>query len=310
MTMAHAGQIIVIVGATATGKSDLAVALAEEIDAEIINADSMQLYSGMDIGTAKLSYEERNGIPHHLIDILDVDQDATVAQYQELARERADQLLAQGKSVVLVGGTGLYVKAFLDDLQFPDTDVEVRERLLKEGERIGHLAMHERLAALDPAAAAAIPKENLRRVVRALEVIEITGKPFTANLPRTGEGRYPFAQQFGLVMDRENLRERIDARVDRMWERGLEAEVDALLDQGILKGRTAQAAIGYAQIIAQRLGKISAEQAREETKRATRAFARRQETWFSRDERITWIKEPTLDDRKNTILASIARRYA
>jgi tRNA dimethylallyltransferase len=308
--MKQSGQIIVIAGATATGKSELAVALAEEIDGEIINADSMQLYRGMDIGTAKLNHEERNGIPHHLIDILDVDQDATVAQYQELARERADQLLAQGKNVVLVGGTGLYIKAFLDDLQFPDTDMAVRERLLEEGERIGHQAMHERLAILDPAAAAAIPKENLRRVVRALEVIEITGKPFTANLPRTGEGRYPFAQQFGLVMDRENLRERIDARVDRMWERGLVAEVDGLLEKDILKGRTAQAAIGYAQIIDHRLGKISADEAREETKRATRAFARRQETWFSRDQRITWVKESTLHERKSVILANIARRYA
>lgn len=308
--MKQSGQIVVIAGATATGKSELAVALAEEIDGEIINADSMQLYRGMDIGTAKLNHEERNGIPHHLIDILDVDQDATVAQYQELARERADQLLAQGKNVVLVGGTGLYIKAFLDDLQFPDTDMAVRERLLEEGERIGHQAMHERLAILDPAAAAAIPKENLRRVVRALEVIEITGKPFTANLPRTGEGRYPFAQQFGLVMDRENLRERIDARVDRMWERGLVAEVDGLLEKDILKGRTAQAAIGYAQIIDHRLGKISADEAREETKRATRAFARRQETWFSRDQRITWVKESTLHERKSVILANIARRYA
>lgn len=308
--MKQSGQIVVIAGATATGKSELAVALAEEIDGEIINADSMQLYRGMDIGTAKLNHEERNGIPHHLIDILDVDQDATVAQYQELARERADQLLAQGKNVVLVGGTGLYIKAFLDDLQFPDTDMAVRERLLEEGERIGLQAMHERLAILDPAAAAAIPKENLRRVVRALEVIEITGKPFTANLPRTGEGRYPFAQQFGLVMDRENLRERIDARVDRMWERGLVAEVDGLLEKDILKGRTAQAAIGYAQIIDHRLGKISADEAREETKRATRAFARRQETWFSRDQRITWVKESTLHERKSVILANIARRYA
>lgn len=308
--MKQSGQIVVIAGATATGKSELAVALAEEIDGEIINADSMQLYRGMDIGTAKLNHEERNGIQHHLIDILDVDQDATVAQYQELARERADQLLAQGKNVVLVGGTGLYIKAFLDDLQFPDTDMAVRERLLEEGERIGLQAMHERLAILDPAAAAAIPKENLRRVVRALEVIEITGKPFTANLPRTGEGRYPFAQQFGLVMDRENLRERIDARVDRMWERGLVAEVDGLLEKDILKGRTAQAAIGYAQIIDHRLGKISADEAREETKRATRAFARRQETWFSRDQRITWVKESTLHERKSVILANIARRYA
>jgi tRNA dimethylallyltransferase len=296
-------ELIVIVGATATGKSDTAVALAERINGEIINADSMQLYRGMDIGTAKLSFAERRGIPHHLIDTLDVNEDATVAYYQESSREIADRLLDQGKNVVVVGGTGLYIKALLDDLQFPDTDPQVRERLLKEGEAIGNEQMHGRLAQLDPAAAAAIPKENLRRVVRALEVIEITGKPFTANLPRSGEGRYPRAKQFGLVMDRESLKERIDDRVDRMWESGFVNEVDRLMENGILQGRTARAAIGYSQIIDYRLGHCTEEEAREETKRATRAFARRQETWFSRDVRITWFKERSLQERVDAILA-------
>jgi len=304
--MSESGRIIVIAGATATGKSDLAVALASEIGGEIINADSMQLYRGMDIGTAKLTMQERGGIPHHMIDILDVSEDATVASYQTGARSVADRLLIEGKSVVLVGGTGLYIKAFLDDLQFPDTDPQVRQRLLVESELVGGDEMHLRLARLDPAAAAAIPKENVRRVVRALEVIEITGKPFTAHLPRQGEGRYPFARQFGLVMERGNLRERIDERVDRMWEKGLVDEVDLLIERGIRSGKTARAAIGYAQVIAYREGKLSEIQAREETKRATRAFARRQETWFSRDERITWIKESTMDARLAKIVSQIS----
>lgn len=304
--MSESGRIIVIAGATATGKSDLAVALASEIGGEIINADSMQLYRGMDIGTAKLTMQERGGIPHHMIDILDVSEDATVASYQTGARSVADRLLTEGKSVVLVGGTGLYIKAFLDDLQFPDTDPQVRQRLLVESELVGGDEMHLRLARLDPAAAAAIPKENVRRVVRALEVIEITGKPFTAHLPRQGEGRYPFARQFGLVMERGNLRERIDERVDRMWEKGLVDEVDLLIERGIRSGKTARAAIGYAQVIAYREGKLSEIQAREETKRATRAFARRQETWFSRDERITWIKESTMDARLARIVSQIS----
>jgi tRNA dimethylallyltransferase len=282
-------KLIVIGGATATGKSDLAVALAHEIDAEIINADSMQLYKGMDIGTAKITMEERKGIAHHLMDLLDVTQDANVAWYQENARAAISEIHARGKNVIIVGGTGLYIKAILDELNFPDTDPVVRAALELEFATQGIGPLFERLEKLDPAAALAIDKANSRRVIRALEVIKITGKPFTANLPREESSRYPHAQQFGLVMDRDLLSERISNRVDRMWKQGLVAEVEKLMVAGITQGVTAQRALGYAQVIAQIEGKVTEEEAQEETKRATRQYARRQETWFSRDERITWI---------------------
>lgn len=297
-------SIIVICGATATGKSDLAVALAKEINAHIINADSMQLYKGMDIGTAKLSMSERQGVPHHLIDVLSVREEATVAQYQSDARSLIDQLQQQNIPAIVVGGTGLYIKAILDDLNFPDTNPEVRERIAKEAEELGIDTMHKRLAELDPGAAFAIPKENVRRVVRALEVIEITGQPYTANLPREGSTKYPNAKQFGLVMERETLQERIDLRVDLMWEKGLVAEVRDLMKEGLLEGRTARAALGYAQIIKFAAGEMTELEAREETKRATRQYARRQETWFSRDERITWIKKAPLDELVEKVLSS------
>jgi tRNA dimethylallyltransferase len=283
--------LIVICGATATGKSDLAVELARKIGGQIVNADSMQLYKGMNIGTAKLNISERNGIDHHLLDLLDVTTDATVAWYQEIARAKVDELLAAGIPTIIVGGTGFYIKAILDDLNFPDTDPDVRAKLVEEAEKIGGDALHQRLAILDPAAAVAIPKENVRRVIRALEVIEITGKPFTANLPREDSTKYPQAKQFGLVMNREKLGERVDARVERMWEAGLVAEVESLIAAGLLEGKTARAALGYAQLIAFKAGSITEEQAKEETKRATRQYVRRQETWFSRDQRITWLRE-------------------
>ncbi|MBU3715889.1 MAG: tRNA (adenosine(37)-N6)-dimethylallyltransferase MiaA [Candidatus Nanopelagicaceae bacterium] len=299
--------LIFIVGATATGKSELSLQLAEQLSGEIVNADSMQLYRGMDIGTAKLSPQQRRGIPHHLIDVLDVTQDASVAEYQLWARSKIDELLGLGKAVIVVGGTGLYVKAILDELNFPDTDPEVRARLSEEAERIGGEAMHERLGKLDPAAAAAIPKENVRRVVRALEVIEITGKPFTAHLPRAGATYYPDAKQFGLVMDRDDLKERIDKRVDLMWSEGFVGEVRELIEKGITSGKTAKAALGYNQIISFLEGRISEAEAKEETKRATRAYARRQETWFSRDARIKWLKGGT-KERLDSILSSTISR--
>lgn len=296
--------LIVICGATATGKSDLAVELARELKGHIVNADSMQLYKGMDIGTAKLSVEERKGIPHHLIDVLSVKEEASVAQYQSDARSIIDQLLEQSIPAIVVGGTGLYIKSILDDLNFPDTDPEVREKIAKQAEELGADVMHARLEKLDPAAAAAIPKENVRRVVRALEVIELTGRPYTANLPRVGSTKYPQARQFGLVMERETLQERIDRRVERMWEEGLVREVRDLMAEGLLEGRTAQAALGYAQVIKFAQGLITEEEAKEETKRATRQYARRQETWFSRDERITWIKKAPVAELVECVISS------
>ncbi len=296
-------KVVVICGATATGKSDIGIEVAQSIGAEIINADSMQLYKGMDIGTAKLSVDEQSGIPHHLLDILSVREDSTVAWYQELARRTISEIHARNKHAVIVGGTGLYIKAILDDLNFPDTDPAIRARLESEALEFGTDSLFARLQVEDPAAALAIDRANTRRVIRALEVIEITGKPFTANLPREDSSRYPDAMQFGLVMEREHLRERIDLRVDRMWEKGFVAEVDQLIKDGILEGATAQRAIGYSSLIAMRAGLMTEEEAREETKRATRQYARRQETWFSRDARINWVAphQPRLE----TILQKI-----
>ncbi len=282
-------SVIVICGATATGKSDLAIELAKEISAEIINADSMQLYRGMDIGTAKLPVLDRSGIIHHLLDVLDVTEDASVAWYQESARTKIAEIQNRNKNVVIVGGTGLYIKAILDDLNFPETDPEIRGALTAEAEKIGLDALFQRLEKLDPAAALAIDSANARRVIRALEVIEITGKPFTANLPREASTKFPDAKQFGLVMERETLDERISQRVDRMWDLGLVDEVKNLLEAGITKGRTAQRALGYSQVISFLGDQISEVEAREDTKRATRQYARRQEVWFSRDDRIKWI---------------------
>jgi tRNA dimethylallyltransferase len=301
-------KLIIITGATATGKSDLAVAVASELKAEIISADSMQLYKGMDIGTAKLTMEERNGIVHHMLDVVDVKEDVSVSWYQEFARAKIDELRNQGKNVVVVGGTGLYVKAILDDLNFPETDPEVRAKLNLEAEKIGGDAMHERLSKLDPAAGLAIPKENVRRVVRALEVIEITGKPFTAVLPRIDSSKYPDAMQFGLAMNRETLDARIDSRVAKMWDLGFVDEVEGLINEGLLEGSTAQVAIGYAQIVRMKRGEYGEEFAREETARATRQYARRQETWFSKDLRITWLSaKSNLLERTDTVLQAILK---
>lgn len=295
-------KLIFIGGPTATGKSELAIEIAEELGGEIVNADSMQIYRGMDIGTAKLSEAERSGIKHHLIDVVDPSEDVTVSWYQEEARRIIDDVL-QSKPVVVVGGTGLYIKAVLDDLNFPQTNVEVRDSLNNLAEKIGPDALHDRLAKLDPAAALAIPKENIRRVVRALEVIEITGKPFTAHLPREGSTRYPDAIQFGLEQERESLDERIEKRVDEMWKKGFIEEVKTLLKSPL--GRTAKCAIGYSQIINYLNGECSENDAKDLTKIATRQYARRQETWFQRDERIKWI--PAGSDRKELVLRDILK---
>lgn len=295
--------LIVICGATASGKSGLSIALAKEISAEIINADSMQLYRGMDIGTAKLTVAEREETPHHLLDILDVTEDANVASYQQLARTKIDELQNAGKNVIIVGGTGLYIKAIIDELNFPDRDIQVRDRIDKEAIELGAIEMHKKLAELDPVAAAKIPANNLRRVVRALEVIELTGQPFTAQLPREDVDHYQGVRQFGLVMDRSTLDQRISQRVDQMWELGFVAEVQKLISAGVTNGKTAQAALGYKQIINALADESSLELAKEETKRATRQYARRQETWFSRDPRIKWLAPERTNLQLEKILA-------
>ena len=298
-------SLTVICGATATGKSELAVALAKEINAEVVNADSMQVYKGMDIGTAKLTITQRDGVVHHLIDVLEISEEANVSWYQQLARDKIDELISLGKSVVVVGGTGLYIKSILDDLNFPDTDPQVRDKIREQADQLGNEIMHGKLAKLDPAAALAIPKENIRRVIRALEVIELTGKPFTANLPRQESSKYPNAKQFGLVLDRSNLDEKIDQRVDDMWAKGFAREVSLLMTQGLEQATTAKKALGYSQIMSYLNGECDEEFAKQETKRVTRAYARRQETWFSRDDRIKWLAPDSMQIRLEKLLASI-----
>ena len=298
-------SLTVICGATATGKSELAVALAKEINADVINADSMQVYKGMDIGTAKLTITQRDGVVHHLIDVLEISEEANVSWYQQLARDKIDELISLGKSVVVVGGTGLYIKAILDDLNFPDTDPQVRDKITEQADQLGNEIMHGKLAKLDPAAALAIPKENIRRVIRALEVIELTGKPFTANLPRQESSKYPNAKQFGLVLDRNNLDEKIDRRVEDMWAKGFAREVSLLMTQGLEQATTAKKALGYSQIMSYLNGECDEEFAKQETKRVTRAYARRQETWFSRDDRIKWLAPDSMQIRLEKLLASI-----
>ena len=284
--------LIVIGGATATGKSSLALDVAERLGGEIVNADSMQLYRGMDIGTAKLAIEERRGIPHHMLDILDIKEDATVAYYQKMSREIIDGLLARNVPVIVVGGTGLYIKALLDELNFPDRNPQVRERLFAEADELGAQAMHQRLATVDPEAASVIPEQNLRRVIRALEVIEITGEPYAASLPRDERSYYPQAKQFAITVDRALLNKRIEERVEKMWAAGFLEEVTHLASEGLREGRTARAAIGYAQVLDALDGQISIEVAKEETIVSTRQYARRQGTWFTRDSRISWLAGP------------------
>ncbi|MFG2226462.1 tRNA (adenosine(37)-N6)-dimethylallyltransferase MiaA [Streptomyces sp. NPDC048644] len=293
-TAVPAPRVIAVVGPTAAGKSDLGVALARHLGGEVINADSMQLYRGMDIGTAKLTPEEQQGVPHRLLDVWDVTRAANVAEYQRLARAEIDRLLADGRTPVLVGGSGLYVRGAIDALEFPGTDPAVRARLEDELAEHGSGALHARLAAADPEAAAAILPGNGRRIVRALEVIEITGRPFTANLP--GHEAVYDTVQIGVGVDRPELAERIARRVDLMWEAGLVDEVRALEAAGLREGRTASRALGYQQVLAQLAGECTDQEAREETVRATKRFARRQDSWFRRDPRVHWLSGAA-DDR-------------
>ncbi len=281
------GQVIVVLGPTAAGKSELALRLARALDGEIINADSMQLYAGMDIGTAKLTVAEREGIPHHLLDVWDIRHLANVAEYQRIARAALAGVQARGRVPILAGGSGLYIRAVLDDLNFPGTDPALRGRLEQELERSGPGVLHARLAGLDPAAAERILPSNGRRIVRALEVVELSGRSFTATMPRY-ESLYP-AVQLGLRVPRAELDRRIAERVQRMWQAGLVDEVRALDQAGLRAGPTASRALGYAQVLRFLAGEWTGDQARDETIRATRRFARRQESWFRRDPRVRWL---------------------
>jgi tRNA dimethylallyltransferase len=283
------GAVVAVVGATATGKSDLAIGLALALDGEVVNVDSMQLYRGMDIGTAKLTVPERRGIPHHLLDIWEVTQAATVAGYQRVAGAVIDDILARGRTPVLAGGSGLYVRAALGDLDFPGTDEAVRTRLEAELAAAGPAPLYDRLKAADPEAAAAILPSNGRRIVRALEVIEISGRPYRATMPDYDSGRP--AVQVGIRLPRPELDQRIEERVDRMFALGLVAEVRELDERhGLREGRNASRALGYQQVLRYLDGDWTLEQARDETVRATRRFARRQESWFRRDPRVTWAE--------------------
>ncbi len=300
-------RVIAVVGPTAAGKSGLAVALARALGGEVVNADSMQVYRGMDIGTAKLTLAERQGVPHHLLDLWDVRQTANVADYQRLARAAITAITGRGRVPILAGGSGLYVRAALEDLAFPGTDPRVRARLEAELDERGAGPLHTRLAAADPAAAAAILPSNGRRIVRALEVIELTGRPFTATLPDYAAS-VP-ARQLGLKLPRKELDRRIETRVDQMFAAGFEDEVRRLEQAGLREGRTASRALGYQQLLRHLAGEWTLDQARAETVRATRRFARRQESWFRRDPRITWLGS-TAPDLLGQALAAISSESA
>jgi tRNA dimethylallyltransferase len=303
-------RVIAVVGPTAAGKSGLAVGLALALGGEVINADSMQVYRGMDIGTAKLTPAERRGVPHHLLDVWDIRQPANVADYQRLARRAIADVTARGQVPILAGGSGLYVRGALEDLTFPGTDPVVRARLESELARDGAAALHTRLAGLDPAAAKAILPSNGRRIVRALEVIELTGRPFTATLPSytADYAASRPAVQLGLRRPREELDRRIGTRVDQMWAAGFEDEVRRLEQAGLREGRTASRALGYQQMLRYLAGDWTSDQARQETARGTRRFARRQESWFRRDPRITWldVPGPDLTERALEVVGALA----
>lgn len=287
-------RVVAVVGPTATGKSELGIALAQRLGGEVVNADSMQLYQGMDIGTAKLGATQRRGVPHHLLDIWPVTRTASVAEYQRRARSVVDELLATGTTPVLVGGSGLYVRAVLDRLSFPGTDAVARARLEAELERVGAQALHARLAASDPAAAAAILPTNGRRIVRALEVAAMGRGPFAATMPAY-ESIYD-AVLIGLDVTPDRLDERVARRVDVMWQRGFVDEVRHLERScGLRSGRTASRALGYQQVLAMLDGTLTEDEAREHTVRATRRFVRRQRSWFRRDPRIRWLDAERAD---------------
>ena len=284
-------MIVAVVGPTASGKSALAIELAKRLNGEVINADAMQIYRGMDIGTGKPTLAQRASVPHHVFDVWPVGHPVSVAEYQQVARVVLDDVLERGRTPIVVGGSWLYVRALLDELNFPGTDVEVRARWERRLHGEGAAVLHAELAQRDPAAAIAILPSNGRRIVRALEVIEITGEPFTANLPRDAT-RYP-ATYLGLDVPRDVLDERIADRVAAMWAAGWVDEVRDLPE--LASSPTAVMALGYPQVLAFVAGEINEQAARDETVRLTRKFARRQDRFFRRDERVQWFAYDTPD---------------
>ncbi|ATG56601.1 tRNA (adenosine(37)-N6)-dimethylallyltransferase MiaA [Brachybacterium ginsengisoli] len=281
--------LIAVVGATATGKSDLAIALAEQLGGEVINADALQLYRGMDIGTAKVTVEERRGIPHHLLDVLEVTEEASVSAFQRAAREAVTAIRSRGRVPILVGGSGLYVRAALDEIEFPPTDPTVRARLEQRAADEGVGVLHRELVIADPEAARTIGSHDTRRIVRALEVVELTGRPFTAFLPRPVH-HDASTVQLGLRLERPQLHERIASRVHRMVDDGLLEEIRSLRGRGLDRGRTARRAIGYEQGLAVLDGTLGCDQAIEDTISGTRRLVRKQDTWFRRDQRVRWLE--------------------
>ena len=298
-----AAKLIAVVGATGTGKSELALGLAEKIlqhgiKAEIVNADAMQLYRGMDIGTAKLSLSDRRGIDHHLIDVLEITEESTAAEYQKLARAKILELQASDTIPILVGGSMLYVASCLNNFQFPERDQQLRAELEAELTEHGPIHMHKKLEQIDEVAASRIIKENGRRIVRALEIVMLTGEPFAAALPEKIDSWQPVVE-FGLRIDRETLLPRLEERVHEMWNRGLLDEVEALIPNGLRGSKTASVAIGYAQALGFIDGELTREEAIASTVQLTQRYARRQVSWFKRDDRINWLEalDPDLADQ-------------
>jgi tRNA dimethylallyltransferase len=286
-------KLIAVVGPTGTGKSDAGISIAKHIEtlggkAEIINSDSMQFYRGMDIGTAKLSFEERRGVPHHLLDWLSITDESTAAEYQPVARKKILELQAAGVTPILVGGSMLYIAAVLNEFGFAARDEKIRADLEAELIRVGESELYRKLLSLAPDTASRIDPKNGRRIVRALEVVTITGEDFAAKLPDLNESWQPVLE-IGLNSDRAHLVNRLYHRAAKMWERGILREAEALIPLGVREGKTSSHAIGYAQALAQLDGESTEEQAIEETARLTARYARRQMSWFRRDPRINWF---------------------
>ncbi len=302
----HPAPIVAVVGATAAGKTSLSLDLAERLGGEVVNTDAMQVYRGMDIGTAKLPPAERRGIPHHLVDTHEITEPVSVAAFQAEARAVIAELRGRGVVPVLVGGSALYVRAVVDRFEFPGTDPEVRARLEADLAEVGPGGIHERLRAADPEAASRIGSENGRRLVRALEVVELTGRPYSASLP-TLEYADTATVQVGVDLDRPTLDARIRQRVEAMFADGFVAEVERLLAAGLAEGRTASRAIGYPAVAAYLAGELTLEEARERTAAATRRFARRQDSWFRKDPRIRWVRFDA-EDRVEQALAAVGGR--